>query len=123
LGARAALGVVPVSVTTLALDSYASSLVGRTPAEVDAAVGAFRTLLSAINMPTYGILVGGIEASDAAAYVTAYTEAVRTVMFSTGILTLLAAPVAWLVIGPGDPLLTVWQHEDERKPVAAAVSG
>ena len=46
-------------------------------------------------MPTYGVLVGGVEPSDAAAYAAAYTEAVRTVMFSTGILTLLAAPIAW----------------------------
>ena len=35
-------------------------------------------------------------------------------MFSTGILTLLAAPIAWLAIGGRDPLDTVWQHEDER---------
>ncbi len=55
-------------------------------------------------MPTYGVLVGGIEPSDAAAYAAAYTEAVRTVMFSTGILTLLAAPVAWFLIGRRDPL-------------------
>ena len=66
-------------------------------------------------MPTYGVLVGGVEASDAAAYGTAYTEAVRTVMFSTGVLTLLAAPIAWYVIGGRDPLDTVWQHQDERE--------
>jgi DHA2 family multidrug resistance protein-like MFS transporter len=123
LGARAALVVVTVVVTTLALDSYASSLVGRSASEVDAAVSTFRTLLSAINMPTYGVLIGGIEASDAAAYAIAYTGAVRAVMLSTGVLTLLAAPIAWLAIGPSDPLLTVWQHEDERHVPAVAVSG
>ena len=82
-----------------------------------AAVDAFRTLLAAINMPAYGVLVGGIEANDAAAYAAAYTEAVRTVMFSTGILTLLAAPIAWVAIGGRDPLDTVWQHQDEREVV------
>ena len=56
-------------------------------------------------------------------YSAAYTDAVRTVMFSTGLLTLIAAPIAWLVIGRRDPLLTVWQHEDEREAVPAAVSG
>ena len=123
LGSRAALVVVTVLVTTLAIDSYAASLIGQTPSQVDAAVGAFRTLLSAINMPTYGVLVGGIEPGDAAAYAAAYTDAVRTVMFSTGILTLLAAPAAWFLIGRRDPLLTVWQHQDERDPAAVAVSG
>ena len=50
-----------VLVTTLALDSYAASLAGQTQTEIDAAVDAFRTLLSAINMPTYGVLVDGVE--------------------------------------------------------------
>ncbi len=120
LGSRAALVVVTVVVTTLALDSYAASLAGQPQGQVNAAVDTFRALLSAINMPTYGVLIGGIEPSDAAAYAAAYTEAVRTVMFSTGILTLLAAPVAWFLIGRRDPLLTVWQHQDERdlSPVA-----
>ena len=72
---------------------------------------------------SYGVIVGGVEASDAAAYAAAYTEAVRTVMFSTGILTLLAAPIAWIAIGGRDPLDTVWQHQDERAPAPAAVSG
>ena len=121
LGSRAALVVVTVLVTTLALDSYAASLAGQTQGQIDAAVDAFRTLLSAINMPTYGVLVGGVEPSDAVAYSTAYTDAVRTVMFSTGILTLLAAPIAWLLIGRRDPLLTVWQHQDERDAAPAAV--
>ena len=44
-------------------------------------------------------------------------------MFSTGVLTLIAAPIAWLAIGRRDPLLTVWQHQDEREAGSAAVSG
>lgn len=123
LGSRAALVVITVLVTTLALDAYTHSLAGLAPAQVTTAVDAFRTLLAAINMPTYGVLVGGVDASDAAAYASAYTEAVRTVMLSTGILTLLAAPVAWIAIGGRDPLDTVWQHQDERQPAPAVVSG
>ena len=46
-------------------------------------------------------------------------------MFSTGILTLIAAPIAWFAIGGRDPLETVWQTQDEREaaPAPAAVSG
>ena len=45
-------------------------------------------------------------------------------MFSTGILTLLAAPIAWIAIGARDPLDTVWQHQDERRRrLRRAVSG
>ncbi len=123
LGSRAALVVVTVLVTTLALDSYAASLAGQAQGQIDAAVDTFRTLLSAINMPAYAVLVDGVQASDAAAYAAAYTDAVRTVMFSTGILTLLAAPIAWFLIGRRDPLLTVWQHQDERDAAPVAVNG
>ena len=122
LGSRAGLVVVTVLVTVLALDSYTASLAGQTQGQIDASVGAFRTLLSAINMPTYGVLVGGVEPSDAVAYAAAYTDAVRTVMFTTGIVTLLAAPIAWFLIGRRDPLLTVWQHQDERDATPAAVN-
>jgi MFS family permease len=122
LGSRAALVVVTVLVTKLALDSYADSLVGLAPAQVSAAVDAFRTLLAAINMPAYGVLIGGIQPSDAVAYGAAYTEAVRTVLLSTGVLTLLAAPIAWVAIGGRDPLDTVWQHADERQAAPPATS-
>jgi MFS family permease len=122
LGSRAGLVVVTVLVTILALDSYTASLAGQTQGQIDASVDVFRTLLSAINMPTYGVLIGGVEPSDAVAYAAAYTDAVRTVMFSTGIVTLLAAPIAWFLIGRRDPLLTVWQHQDERDAAPAAVN-
>ena len=123
LGSRAALVIVTALVTTLALDGYAASLAGQAPAAVETAVASFRTVLAAINMPTFGVLIDGIGSDDAAAYGVAYTEAVRTVMVSTGILTLLAAPIAWVAIGARDPLETVWQNQDEREAAPAAVSG
>ena len=115
LGSRAALVVVTVLITTLALDSYAASLVGRPTSEITSSVDAFRQILVAINMPQYGALVDGIGSVDATAYATAYTDAVRTVLMSTGVVALVAAPIAWLALGRGDPLRTVWEHRDERK--------
>jgi len=114
LGARAGLVVVTLLITTLAVDSYAGTLVGRPPGEIDAAVDAFRTLLIAIGLPQYGALVDGVGAADAAAYAAAYTDAVRTVLLSTGLVALLAAPIAWIALGRRDPLRTVWEHQDER---------
>jgi MFS family permease len=128
LGGRAALVIVTVLVTVLALDSYAASLSGRPQSDIDAAVAAFRSLLAAINMPTFGAQIESVSPNDYAAYADAYSEAVRTVMFSTGVLTLVAAPIAWIAIGGRDPLDTVWQMADERDPrgpdpVPVAVSG
>ena len=118
LGARAGLVVVTVLITTLALDSYAASLVGRPADEIASSVDAFRQLLIAINMPQYGAVVGGITTTDGAAYAAAYTDAVRTVLLGTGLVALVAAPLAWLGLGRGDPLRTVWEHRDERMTTA-----
>ena len=114
LGSRAGLVVVTVLITTLALDSYAASLAGRPPDEISASVETFRQLLIAINMPQFGALVEGIDGAQASAYAAAYTDAVRTVLMSTGLVALVTAPIAWLALGRGDPLRTVWEHRDER---------
>lgn len=114
LGARAGLVVGTVMITTLALESYAATLAGRSPAEIDAAVDAFRTLLIAIGLPQFGVLVDGIGSADGIAYATAYTDAVRTVLMTTGAMALVAAPIAWFLLGRRDPLRTVWEHQDER---------
>jgi hypothetical protein len=125
LGSRAGLVVVTVLITTLALDSYAASLAGRPPGEISSSVEAFRQILVAINMPQYGALVEGIGSADGAAYAAAYTDAVRTVLLSTGVVALIAAPIAWLALGRGDPLRTVWEHRDERTTpdAGATISG
>ncbi len=120
LGSRAGLVVVTLLVTRLALDAYAVSLVGSTPAEVATAVDSFHGILVAIGLPQYGALVSGITPSDGAAYAAAYSDAVRTVLFSTGIITLIAAPIAAIALGPHDPLKTVWEHQDERQAARQA---
>lgn len=114
LGSRAGLVVVTLIVTRLSLDSYAASLAGLPAGEVAAAVDAFRTVLVAIGLPQYGALIEGIGPADAAAYATAYTEAVRTVLLDIGLVTLVAAPIAAFALGPRDPLRSVWEHRDER---------
>ncbi len=114
LGSRAGLIVVTLLVTRLALDSYAASLVGTPPGEGNAAVGSFQNVLIAIGLPQYGALVDGLDPANAAAYASAYTDAVRTVLLSTGVIALIAAPIAAVALGRRDPLNTVWEHQDER---------
>jgi MFS family permease len=116
LGSRAGLVVVTLLVTRLALESYATSLTGSPPGEVRAAVDEFQSVLVAIGLPQYGALVDGLDPADAAAYGIAYSDAVRTVLFSTGIITLIAAPIAAVALGRRDPLKTVWEHQEERGP-------
>ena len=58
MGSRAALVCHHGPRHGAALERYADSLAGRPPAEVDAAVDAFRTFLAAIGTPGSGVLVG-----------------------------------------------------------------
>jgi len=122
MGSRAGLVVVTAAVSQLALDSYGQSLHGLEPAQVDAALAAFRDLLVAIGTPAFGQLVTGIGPADASAYVEAYTYAVRFTLVLTGVGTLIAAAIAWFAIGRRDPLATVWEHRDERTPAASVAA-
>jgi hypothetical protein len=119
VGSRLGLIVVTVAVSRFALDSFSASLQGLDPAQVNAAMAAFRDVLVAIGTPAFGQLVTGIGPADASAYVEAYTHAVRLTLAGTGLITLIAAAIAWFVIGRRDPLSTVWEHRDERTPEAS----
>ena len=101
LGSRAGLVVVTVLVTALALDSYAASLVGQPPGQIDAAVGAFRTLLSAINMPTYRRphRRGRAERRRRPTAPPTPTRSERSCSVPASC-ALLAAPIAWLAHRP-----------------------
>lgn len=116
LGTRVGLVIVTMLITRLALDSYEATLAGP-PDQVASAVAGFQQILTAIGLPQFGALVGGLSPLDAAAYASAYTDAVRSVTLSTGVVTLIAAPIAAYALGRRDPLGTVWDHEDERVSV------
>jgi DHA2 family multidrug resistance protein-like MFS transporter len=122
VGSRLGLIVVTVAVSRFALDSFSASLQGLDPAQVNAAMAAFRDVLVAIGTPAFGQLVTGIGPADASAYVEAYTHAVRLTLAGTGLITLIAAAIAWFVIGRRDPLSTVWEHRDERTSEASEAS-
>ena len=74
-------------------------------------------------MPQYGVIVGGVERERC--------RSLRLGLHGRGpdgpvqhrLLTLLAAPIAGIALGRRDPLHTVWEHQDERAPAPAAVSG
>jgi MFS family permease len=120
VGSRIGLVVVTVAISRIALDSFGASLQILDPAHVDAAVADFNDILIAIGTPAFGQLVTGLGPADASAYADAYTYAVRLTLAGTGLITLVAAVIAWFAIGRRDPLATVWEHQDERtsaKPV------
>ncbi len=118
VGSRIGLVVVTVVTTRLALDAYAGTLGGLDPAARDAAVAAFRDVLTAIGTPELGQIAPTLDPADVARYATAFTMALRVSLAFTGLVALVVAPLTWLALGRRDPLTTVWDHRDERAELA-----
>jgi hypothetical protein len=114
MGARAALVLVTTFVAAAATSSYEGSLAGRAPAEIDMALSDFRAFLAAIGTPGFPAVLTGTPAADLAAYGSAYTEAVRVALLTSGVGALIGSVIAGLALGPRDPLTTVWEMQDER---------
>jgi MFS transporter, DHA2 family, multidrug resistance protein len=123
VGGSIGLVLVTVGVSRLALDFYGNSLVGLDPAQRDAAVATFRSILDAIGTPAIGALAPNITPDDFKSYTAAFTDALRYCLGATGLVALLAAPISWIALGRRDPLKTVFDHSDERAEGAAPVPG
>jgi hypothetical protein len=54
-------------------------------------------------------------------YATAYLDGVWTAMVASGVIALIGAVAAWIIVGPSDPLRTVFDLQEERlaEPVSA----
>jgi MFS family permease len=114
MGVRAALVLVTTFVAAAATDNYATSLAGGTPAGIDGALSSFQDFLISIGTPTFPDVIAGISAGDLAAYGSAYTEAVRVALLTSGAGALVGSVIAGIALGPRDPLKTVWDTQDER---------
>jgi DHA2 family methylenomycin A resistance protein-like MFS transporter len=114
VGSRIGLVVVSILVARLALDGYAATLPAMDPAHLEAALAPFRDIMSAVGTPEMGQLATAAGPEDMALYAGAYTDAIRTALLFTGVIAVLAAPLAWAALGRRDPLGTVWEHRDER---------
>ena len=68
----------------------------------------------AIGTPDIRQIAAGLDPAQVSRYLAAFVEAYQQSLFGTGLLALVAAPIAWLALGARDPLTTVWDHLDER---------
>lgn len=114
VGSRIGLAALTALITQRALDLYGASLGSLDQAARDSAIGAFRDVLVALGSPVISQVIGAIDRSDLAAYGAAFIQASQESLFGTGVLALVAVPIAWLALGRRDPLTTVWDHAEER---------
>ncbi len=120
VGSRIGLAVLTSVITQRALDIYGGSISGLDPAQQTSLMGSFRDLLAAIGMPGVDQVLGTVSPTDLAAYASAAVQAYQQSLIGTGVLALVAAPIAWIALGPRDPLATVWDHREERTDPAAS---
>ena len=123
MGARAALVLVTTFVAGAATSAYVGSLAGRAPAEIDSALAHFRAFLAAIGTPGFPALLTGTAAADLSAYGSAYTEAIRVALLTSGVGALVGSLIAGIALGPRDPLTTVWEMQDERPAPGVSSAG
>ena len=123
VGSRIGLAALTALITQRSLDLYGASLGPLDPAARDSAIGAFRDLLVAIGSPVIGQIIGAVDRTDLAAYGAAFIQASQESLFGTGVVALVAVPIAWLALGRRDPLTTVWDHAEERQDTATPAPG
>ena len=121
LGARVGIVASTIYVASVASNSLNTLLAGRPDA--DARLAEFQTLVQNLGLPEFRAAVADIATADRVLYATAYLDGVWTAILASGVIAIIGAVVAWLLVGPGDPLATVFDMQDERAAAQSAPAG
>ena len=116
IGSRIGVVLVTALVAQFAQAAYTDSVAGQAGAA--ASIEAFRDMLTAIGTPAFHEIAGAISTVDMAPYLEAYAAGIRVAFVFGGVIAVVAGVIAWLTLGRQDPLMTVWDHRDERGVVA-----
>ena len=114
VGSRIGTVVVTSIVMQTALSVYSGSLVGTPLPALDAAVAAFRDLLTAVGTPSFAQVASGVDPGDVGPFLDAYSAGVRLALVFGAAVAIAGGLLAWLSLGRRDPLTTVYEHQDER---------
>ena len=118
LGAKVGIVASTIYVATMATNSLNSLLAGRSDA--DARLAEFQNLVQNLSLPEFRNAVTAVAAPDRLLYATAYLDGVWTAIVASGVIAIIGAVLAWLLVGPGDPLHTVFDMQDERAAAQSA---
>ena len=118
VGTRVGTTVVTAVVAETAIRAYEASVAGQ--AGQASSIEAFRNVLAAVGTPAFHQIAGAIARSDIAPYADAYTAGIRVSLLFGGLVSIVGGAFAWVALGPGDPLVTVYEHRDERTAVGEA---
>jgi hypothetical protein len=123
VGSRIGTTVATVLLTRFALDAYQGQLAGLGPDAMATATAQLRDLLAVIGLPDFGSLVQGLPDSLRPDYFEAVITGLRVSHFVPGLIAIVAGVVSFVLLGPRDPVKSVWEYADERGPAGAPEAG
>ena len=114
-------GIVAVTalIAQVSISVYTASLAGKPQAQVDALTTTFQGVLTALGTPSFQAISQAVQPGDLVEYRIAYFAGVQVALLAAGGIALVGGVIAWLTLGRRNPLQTVYEHRDERVPVAA----
>jgi hypothetical protein len=115
--------VATLLLTRFTLDAYQSQLSGLSPDAIDAAMGHLRDVMAVVGLPDFGPLVAGLSDSLRPEYFEAAITGLRVSHLVPGIIAIIAGVVSFVLLGPRDPVRTVWEYADERAGPAGPQAG
>jgi hypothetical protein len=118
LGSRIGIVAATSLLAVTAVDSARQMAERLQPANADALTEEFRLALESLGTPrfreVYAASLEGAEPVKGAAYSVAYLDGVIAALVLSGIVGLLGAALAWMLIGRRDPIQTVFELREER---------
>jgi MFS family permease len=118
LGSRIGIIGSTLVVAGVATTSLRDRLAGS--ADLESTVGTFEKILVALGTPGFGPTTAGTTPAEAALFGAAYLDGAVVVFLASGVVGLVGAALAYLLIGPRDPLRTVFDLREERTEVVSA---
>lgn len=113
LGTRVGIIASTILVGVVATNSLRAELAGRP--DIDGRLAEFQTLVAQLGLPEFRAAVAETAVGDRAIYAAAYLDGVWITILVSGVIAMIGAVIAWVMVGPGDPLLTVFDMGDERE--------
>jgi MFS family permease len=118
LGSRIGIVAATTLLATTAIASARQMAEGLAPDAAPALLREFELTLSSLGTPrfreVYAATLEGSEPIKSAAYSVAYLDGVTTALVMSGVIGVVGAVVAWILIGRRDPIQTVFDMRDER---------
>ncbi len=99
----------------VALNTFASGLVGQSPQEVEQQLAPLRELVFALGLPAFPELLEMIDPQMRVAYADAALAGVRFSLIVPGVVALIVGAATFVLLGRRDPLEVVFDYSDERQ--------